>query len=241
MDKKDIEFAGCFIKFGSLEHLIELKEKGILYCNPINYFIKIEDNFLRGDPMENVTEMMYMESGDMILSPVGEQPSINSTTLPFKDFYLKGRIIEPFGNLFCLTAINILEKPFGQVFTVNERNKEFGEYFLLIHNTKEFLNRIKEKLEQLKMRYQAEKVKYLDFSKFNGKKSVFEKDLIFSYQQEWRLFLGNKKDEPIKIDLGSLEELSILGSSKSIENLKIVGNKKNDDTITILSNLIPFN
>lgn len=238
MTEKNKSFAGCFIKFGKKEHLKELREKGLLYCNPIQYFTSIEDQSLRGDEMENVVDMHYMESGTVTLSPVGEKPSANSTTMPFRDARFTSRIVEPFGNLFCLFSINLLDKPFGEVFTISERVKEFGDSFLLIHDSSAFFNRVQRAAATHQLRADADLVEYKDFSRFTGKKTVFQKDLRYAYQQEWRLYIHNNKAELIKLEIGSLEDISVWGTSKSIEQLLIAGRQVDETRYSILSNMI---
>lgn len=238
MTEKNKAFAGCFIKFGEKEHLKELREKGLLYCNPIQYFTSMEDQGLRGDEMENVVDMHYMESGTVTLSSVGETPSTNSTSMPFIDARFTSRIVEPFGNLFCLFAINLLDKPLGEVFTVSERVKEFGDSFLLIHDSSAFFNRVQQAVAARQLRADADLVEYKDFSRFTGKKTVFQKDLRYAYQQEWRLYIHNNKAEVIKLEIGSLEDISVWGTSNSIEQLLIAGREMDETRYSILSNMV---
>jgi hypothetical protein len=238
MPVNDKPFAGCLIKFGEHEHLKDLREKGLLYCNPIQYFTSIEDQDLRGDDLENVVNLHYMESGTVTISPVGEKPSASSTVMPFQNFRLTSRIVEPFGNLFCLFAINLLDKPIGDIFTISERVKSFGDSFLLIYDSNTFLNRVRSAVRKHQLKVNADLVEYIDFSRFTGKKTVFQKDLRFVYQQEWRLYIRSNKNEPIGLEIGSLEDISIWGSSKSIEQLLIAGRRVGDTTYTILSNLV---
>jgi hypothetical protein len=233
-----MEFAGCFLKFGKLENMAEFYKRGIMYCNPINYFTKIEDGLLRGDDLENVTHLRYFESGNIAFVPVGEKPTKDSLTMPFRDAKMMDRIVEPFGSVFCLYAINLLFKPFGEQFTITEKVKEFGDTFVLIHNTIEFLKRVKKAVDKRKLVSNGDMVEYIDFSKYSGEKSVFQKDIQFAYQQEWRLFIRNKRDKPLKITIGSIEDISIIVPTERIENLRIMGKHKDDGTITILTNII---
>ncbi len=55
-----MSFAGCFIKFGQLEHIIALQTRGLLYFNPVDFFLNIDDNNLRGDILENVSELEFI-------------------------------------------------------------------------------------------------------------------------------------------------------------------------------------
>ncbi len=232
-----MNLAGCFIKFGEFQHMLDFQQKGLLYCNPINYFTALEDNCLRGDDLENVVEMIYMESGEVQFGKPEEIPIKDGIKMPFHDAKLKSRIIEPFGNLFCLYKINLLDKPIGEIFTVDVRMKSFGECFLLIHDSHEFLKRVKSKLDQLKFVFDGNFVNYLHLSNYTGKKSVFQKDLKYEYQQEYRIFIKNKTSDPIIIDIGNIEDISILCESIHLEKLKIAGSKKDETTFTVLSNL----
>jgi len=232
-----MELAGCFLKFGELPHMLDLQKKGVLYCNPVNYFTGIGDGNLRGDDMEDVTELIYMESGTALLGEPEKDPAIDGIKMPFKNANFKGRIVQPFGNLFCLYTINFLEKQNDQQFTVDVQMKKFGGYFLLIHKPQEFLRRVKKAADKMKLVMQGDFVKYLDLSRYTGKKSVFQKDAHYSYQHEYRIFINYKKLEPIIVEVGNIDDISILCESNEIEKLVISGRKKNATTFTILANL----
>lgn len=45
------------VKFGRLEHLQQLQNEGLLYMNPLRCFWKIEDEELRGDPADGISEL----------------------------------------------------------------------------------------------------------------------------------------------------------------------------------------
>lgn len=234
-----MDLAGCFIKFGQLEHLTSFVEKGILYCNTINYFAGLEDKKIRGDENENVVDMVYMESGEIILGKPEEDPVKNGIQMPFRDLLLTGKITEPFGNLYCLYKINFLEKPIGETFYINTKMSEFGEYFVLIHEPHEFLRRVKQKLTTLGLSFEGNPVQYLDLSKYTGKKSVFQKGLEYEYQQEYRIYIKNKTANPLSIEIGCIEDISILCESTNIESIQFKAHMKDDKTYTVLSNLKP--
>ncbi len=232
-----MDLVGCFIKFGEYHHLIDLQKNGLLYCNPINYFTEIEDNNLRGDVLETVVDIIYMDDGEIMLGKPNEIPITNGLIMPFKDARIIKEITEPFGNLFCLYKINIIDKPIGEFFSIDLKVVEFGEYFLLIHDAQTFLKKVKEVLNELKILFYGDLVKYLDLSKYTGKKSIFQKDIKYEYQQEYRIFIKNNKLTPIIIEIGNLENISIICQSKNVEKLIIAGSKKNESTYTIYSNL----
>jgi len=233
------DFAGVFMKFGEYEHLKAFREEGLLYCNPITYFTEIEDQSLRGDNMEDITQMIYFKDGTVAIGPPNEEVPADAPQLPFKDFNLISRHAAPFGNLFCMTAVNLLDKPMGEIFRINERMKEFGKHFLYIHDSSAFMQRLGQKLKESKLHFETGLVEYKDFNKYTGSKSVFQKHNDFAYQQEWRLFIRNNNTDHIKITIGSLEDISVIGSSENIEHLIIKGAQKDQDTFINLANFKP--
>lgn len=170
-----MNLAGCFIKVGQFQHMMDLQQKGRLYCRSIKYFTEIEDNNLRGDDLENVIEMIYMESGEVLLGKPEEIPIKDGIKMSFINGKFKSSIIEPFGNLFCLYKINLLDKPLGEIFTVDVKMKGFGEFFLLIHDSQEFLKRVKSKVEQLKLPCKGNFCPVFRFRKVYWKKNRISK------------------------------------------------------------------
>ena len=215
-----MEFLGVFIKFGNQSQLLKLQKEGLLYCNTIEYFSKLEDGNLRGDDHENIVEFDYIENGILEVSPKGKS-SVKSLTLKFKSFKLKTTRVDPFGNLFCLHAINVLDKISNEPFQIDPKNKKFGDHFLLITDTAEFLNRLKKSLNNLDQKFSCDMVEYLDFSKYKGKKTVFQKDLSYSYQAEFRIWMHTKLVEALEIRIGDISDISLLYSSELIETFQI--------------------
>lgn len=117
----------------------------------------------------------------------------------------------------------------GEIFTIDIKMKGFGEYFLLIHDSQEFLKRVKMELKKLKLAFDGNFVDYLDLSKYTGKKSVFQKDLEYEYQQEYWIFIKNKTSDPIIIEIGSIDDISILCESINLKKLRIAGRKKDEN------------
>lgn len=104
-----MEFSGIFIKFGNKSHLLKLQKEGLLYCNTIDFFSKLEDGNVRGDDHENIVEFDYIENGIIEISPK-DDPSVITMTLKVKSIKMKTSRSDPFGNLFCLHAINVQDK-----------------------------------------------------------------------------------------------------------------------------------
>lgn len=227
-----MELAGCFIKFGQLEHLKALRDNGLLFCNPVSFFLDIEDNGLRGDPMENVTHLNNIENGTLWMKPASAPDSefkrLNNIHGKFKSW-----IDRPFGNLFCLYAINVLTQPLGTVYTIDARNKQFGGQFLLIHEPSEFLDRLRKTLIRRNIGFAYDMVQYLNLSKHNGQKSIFQKDLAYGYQREFRVFINNTRAEPLLLEIGSLADISSILDVSDIDTFALAAKGKDGNTVEI--------
>jgi hypothetical protein len=215
-----MKFAGVFIKFGNKNHLLQLQKKGLLYCNTVTFFSQLENDKVRGDKLETAVELDYIENGILEIKPKDIQ---NAKTLSFsiKEAKFISSRADPFGNLFCLHAINVLDKKPNEIFKIDPRNKAFGDYFLLITNTKEFLERLKAGLNTYNYDYSYDMVEYLDFSKYKGRRTIFQKDMINEYQAEFRLFIYNKSSEAIQIEIGDISDISILYNSDTIDSFSM--------------------
>jgi len=215
-----MEFCGIFIKFGQEDHLQHLQKEGLIYCNPLQFFLTIEDNNLRGDDSETTIETVYNKDYVLQIKPL-DDPNTEYKIVPTTRTQLITNRNDPFGNLFCLHSINLLEKNTGEIFGLDVRNKLFGTHFLLIKNTVEFLSRLHKGLEKNNLKYDYDLVQYLDLSRYNGKKSVFQKDKAYEYQKEFRLFIHRNKNDVIQFKIGDITDISILYPSSVVDTLKM--------------------
>jgi hypothetical protein len=222
-----MEFCGIFIKFGDEEHLKSLQKDGLLFCNPLSFFTKLEDGKVRGDNAETIVECIQKKNHILQVKFLHESVE-NYKTIPTSNIRVVTRRIDPYGNLFCLHAINTINKNNDEVFGLDINNKKFGSHFLLITDTEEFLKRLNRRLKDLNLSYEHRLVEYIDLKNYEGKKSIFQKDIAFSYQKEFRLFIYNKNDDIIKFKIGDLSDISILYSSSQIEAFKMKIIKNNN-------------
>lgn len=193
-----------FIKFGSRDNIIDLYNNGTIYCNTFDYFIKLEDGYLRGDKYEGTFKISNLPSGKIHLKLKGG----NSLTANTKRFHLREYYTEIKGNLFCLTAVKRSEIAKRPIFRLDSRNKSFGSHFLLVKNCPEFINRIREELVKTGFHISDGIVQYFDKNLKNGKVSPFHKCNEFEYRQEYRFIIDSGLTVPLKIQIGSLESIS---------------------------------
>ena len=99
--------------------------------------------------------------------------------------------------LLCMTAISLKDFDENGILSLNSKMNEFGDVAVLISDVGEFIKRLGAIV------YPDDKygwhpdavgkpcglVEYVDFEKFEGAVSPFQKHLDYSYQKEWRFLL----------------------------------------------------
>jgi hypothetical protein len=201
------------IKIGKKEHVIELYEKGLIYMNNIECFRKYEDQELklRGDKDEGITGLEQVTS-ITLLSPEGEKLAHGNSA------QLKFHSSENNGNIYSLIAITSDDSMAN--LHLDERNKQLGDYFVVIHDFKEFIKRMEHKLKESHLEYKFGVVNYYDPKKYRGRLDVFCKPIYFEYQKEYRIFVKREETDAFKIEIGSIEDIS---RCFDIENLNKLG------------------
>jgi len=205
------------VKFGSKNHLERMQKDGILHCNTITFFSKLEDNYKRGDKSESVIELKYFENVAFEVKPVNEPSSewkrLNSKTSQYSKYFKK-----PMGNLFCMSAFEINLAKESKEYVFNEGFLEFG-YALLMTRQDLFMERLRNALDKLEFKSCYNSVNYLDLKKYTGKKNLFQKDNKFSWQEEFRIIIYTQKCEelePYEFSIGNIEDISeIIDLSKT--------------------------
>src|ERR1035438_1120661 len=125
------------LKFGERQHLSEFREKGLLYLNPLSYFSSLESDSARADPFEGTTTIIQPQH----IAEFKFSSCIGECTASPSDFVgpirmSLNRIASC--NLYCMFAVT---KPIeGEL--VDKRNFEFGDSFVLVLNTQEFMSRV---------------------------------------------------------------------------------------------------
>jgi hypothetical protein len=174
-----------FIKFGAKEHLEKMQREGILYCNTITYFSKVEDNN-RGDAFESVTKLNYLENPIFQLRPANdpsaEWKNLNVTNMLYQEYYK-----EPLGNLFCFSGFKINPSKKISIFHIDEKFLDFG-YGLMVLRQDLFMERLKKSLAKLDIQTCMKTVEYLDLHKYSGKKIYFKKILNTVGKKNLELF-----------------------------------------------------
>lgn len=221
------DFNGIIIKFGAKQHLKQLQQKGLLYCRNIHESAQSDGNCLRLDEQENLVENRFLEKGEVMLKPVGA-PDSEFITLNADNTNLSTWFQDPLGNLFCCTAINVLEFGPEKSYITDVRLAGFGSHYLVITDVDEFLSRLHVALHKRNLKYEHKLVEYKSFKNFTGRKTIFQKDLQYAYQSEFRVLIKNEKPDLLILEIGDLRDISSLQKFKSANQVKFYLQKKED-------------
>ena len=132
----------------------------------------------------------------------------------------KEHISKPIGNLYCLFNYEPKNYKKDKWYILDQRLKAFGSHFLLIRNSSEFAERFRKALNKLSIEFDSGKIEYQDFSKYSGKKNLFQKSLDYSYQKEVRILLYTGLNIPFKFSIGNIEDIAQMFSSDHLKFMK---------------------
>lgn len=212
----------CFLKFSEKkEYLTEFVEQGHVYINNVEYFVKHEENGYKYDRHELASS--YHQHLGASITIAGRKFKIA------KPFSMRHGDVN-FSHIYCLYTISdeSIKKTTGNKTFSEELWKDFGEYFVLIHDAEEFLNRLLSKLEKLNFGYRTDNVNYFCPDTYDGPVGAFKKRNIYEYQSEYRVAVSTQIEGPIKdLYIGDLSDIATEPVHKSKSNNNIVGDTVN--------------
>jgi hypothetical protein len=91
---------------------------------------------------------------------------------------------------------------------VDERNFAFGDAFCVVINTGAFFERIAAAIDILGCGSDAKLVDYYDENEHSGDTGPFRKPSSFSYQREFRLAIYPGSDDPIRLNVGNITDIT---------------------------------
>lgn len=210
------------VKFGAREHMEALHRTGRLYMRTLRYFLGIEDQGVRGDRHEGVA-MMYqpdqiqLQIGDLKLDSADMRGPVLVSYHAALDLHVY--------SMFAVTE-KIVEAMFHGEKPIDERCLAFGEYAVMLTNTAEFLARVMKASETAGVSIARSLVHYLDPATHHGKVSPFNKIAAYSWQSEFRIVVEPSDDDIFYLDLGSLEDISVLVRSEEVNAGLQVGHEE---------------
>ena len=192
------------LKLGQAEHMRQFREDGLIYMNPQKYFSDLTNDSVRADRFE-CSDAIYQPKD---ITNFQIKNEVMDSVIDIPPEHMAGPVIFSRGgkafNLFCMFSISEpTEFPI-----VDERNIEFGDSFVLVLNTQEFIDRLCNKLVESNFSYKHGLVSYYDEETYSGETGAFKKPSSFECQKEYRFAIYPGLSEPLKIELGSLEDIT---------------------------------
>jgi hypothetical protein len=196
---------------GKHEHIKALYEEGEVYINSIDFIRTCDNNEERADKDDGIFFRDFIGEAKITICEVDKDLDKDGLTMESFNVVLKNDHEEK-GNIFCLTGI-YSEHLSGDRNDFTFETKSFGDSNILIHNPKEFLSRLFAALkEHGYSNFQSNKVSYYN-NDYSGNVGFFRKHERFKHQSEYRIFIPNSEDEPIKIKIGSLKDIASLNTA----------------------------
>jgi hypothetical protein len=215
-------------KFGESQH-IEQFAKGLLYMNTLKHFVELETNSLRKDSHEGTSHLL---KGDGAILQIKMTPEVaKAFNMPadgeFKPIAnLQGPIrFQPDElqtvNVFCMYA---LRESASSTF-VDSGSLGFGDSFALLKDFDEFLKRVKAAVPGTGQELRYDLVTYIDDTSYEGPVGIFKKLSDFSYQSELRIGLFPGTGAPLRLQVGDLSDIVILGRLSELnDRLRVLVN-----------------
>lgn len=200
-----------FLKIGAKEHIEDLHQNGTVYMNTLSYFRRVDDS-LRGDPNEGAINLTNPKNATIRFSLLDKD--IKPVSLRYGSFVKTG-------NLYCLYSISSNWFPNPLDFKFDQQNIEFGSLCLLIKQPGVFIARVENELKRLGYNYKHNFVKYYEEEEHLKNLTPFHKSKAYAYQKEFRFFIENEKDEPIKISIGSMKSYSEICEAKDLTSIEL--------------------
>ena len=192
---------------------------GKLYMNTLKFFKKNESlDIARSDKLETIKEHKQ-QIADFIefanLSFLKDKGEITGGTIT--------EISKKFDYCSILCFYSLWKNTEDEQIVIDERNKRFGEYCIVITDIKEFLNRVVRATDKNKFVCHHMKVNYINKNleyKIKEKEVPFTKFDNFNYQREFRVAINTKRNmnQHYILEVGSLKDIAFISTIYKIND-----------------------
>ena len=111
-----------------------------------------------------------------------------------------------------------LREPTGAQF-VDPLNFRFGDTFAIFTDGDEFLRRVRTAADAASLKVEYHLVEYINEREHQGEMGIFRKRLRFSYQSELRIAIVPGRDEPYRLHVGDLSDITRTGPLSELNSL----------------------
>lgn len=205
----------ALIKFGAQKHMESFVQKGEMRLSPLEYYhTSLGEE--RRDALEGAVSIINEEFEKIEF----DHPTIGTGTIKTVPGTL-GRIVHYDGRpVGCFSSYALTDRLIGDMnsFFIDSRMEAFGDYAVVIpnHHLKEYFSRIQSALKDMNIEYSYGHVTYENLSEQGEiKTSLFTKDIKYSHQSEHRIIALLERPESVYLNIGSIEDIAMIASSKS--------------------------
>ena len=124
------------IKIGRKCHMKELRSFGAVFMQPLAYFKQLEGDESRGDHFEGSLQIVQPQNAHVSMDFGGREVNIDAADIVGP--VVIGGNHEDRCNVFCMYSIT---RP-TDLFPINPRVECFGNSFVMVKNTQEFIRRL---------------------------------------------------------------------------------------------------
>lgn len=192
-----------FLKFGDKIYMERLRD-GELYVKTLADFKK-DVNHMRYDKTEGLASIEHIKERYLQLKPkeATEWKNLKVNKGELKYWHDASKV-----HSYSLFYISEEQTRKEKYFIIPENMKEYGDYYLLITNPKEFITRIQNVLDYKKYKYDYSTISYYDPKENQNKLGFFHKDISHLGEQEFRILIETETLNPLILDMGTLNDIS---------------------------------
>jgi len=192
--------------FEKPEHVDEFL-RGNLHMKPLEYFVRLEEDVVRSDKSEGADYSIQAKTFEIQDPKTGKYVSVGGIINPI--IYRSG--IPKGINVFCMYGF-----PSTESHQIDPRNLAFGNLFVALTDTKEFIERVRHAALREKRALESGRITYVDRATYHGALGPFRKFSEFSYQYEFRLILLGGNGIPLDFAIGDISDICMVGPSAKI-------------------------
>ncbi|TDE27559.1 hypothetical protein E0I61_14695 [Flavobacterium ranwuense] len=164
-----------------------------------------------GDKFEGAFEIRNIKDAKLTL----KIPS-NPITLNSKSLQVRKNFKDHIGNIYSTYALSDKLLQRKAIHRIDKRMLLFGTHCIIIKDVEKFICSILEKLDDIGFSYSHNLVKYNNYNKNNHDLTLFDKSHTLSYQKEHRIIVYTKTDEPVKFEIGPMNEYAEIHSTEDV-------------------------
>ena len=210
MLKREVNDLRFLIRKGNENHIHNLYKEGEIYINTINFIRQCDNNIERSDPYDSIAKREFLGELKVKMCDCGLDINKYDILLNATDGQMSFDTTEK-GNIYCFTGIYndhfLDEKEIIEILI-----ESFGESVIIILKPFVFIKRLIKALNDIGYKVYCCPVEYYP-NDYSGDIGYFKKHENYKYQNEFRFFIPNLKDELIKLNIGSLEDIALIHKS----------------------------